>query len=969
MGKGGGQQQVTDYYMSMHQGICAGADALLGIYVGEKTAWEGSQTALSTFNINNQSLFGGNKSEGGVRGDVTWLPGNDDQVLPAKLAGLLGGTPTTVPGFRGVASLFFTGSNTLATNLADVFSGIAARAFYWSSNTPYLKTLWIKVRRAPKGLNPAYRMVGNRVTASISGYTVTCGGVTTTLTPSTTTLVGGHSFNINNSSSLVGARTVIFDGVPIEVAQDDDDVWSVAIDGDSRAVGRWGDTVNIRGVELIVGQTTMGITSGSAVDAPDANPAHIIYECLTNTDWGMGAASSIINVASFEAAGQTLFNEGLGLSLTWMTSDTIENFVSEILDHILATIFVNPSDGLITIKLIRDDYDAATLPELNPDNCTVTSFDRKLWGETTNEIVVTWTNPINESEETVTVQDLANASIQGAVVSDSRNYYGIRNSALALQLATRDLRSASSPLASFELEVDRSAWNFVPGGVVKLVYPEDGINGVVLRIGRIDYGKPGTPTIRISATEDVFGLPTSNYTVVEGSSWEDAAVPPMVMPYTQFLTAPRYFVENSIDITQAEYPDALTLVLAAAESSGVSGYRLFGIKPSPNGQPEASDLGYRSVVGHAELAEAITADYKTTLPSTAIGDYSGPVYTYLNCFVVMGDGGDAGTEIGLISQVTDTGIVVQRGLLDTVPRNWPIGTPLWFFAVDLALTDTTVRADGETPQYKIVTETSLGVLPLDVAPIQTASLTARAWLPNRPANVKVGTVAFGTAWMAGASTIAVSWANRNRLMEPTEVVKWYDGTITPESGQTTKITVMKPDRTVLTTHEGLTGVVFDLPVASLGGELETIVRVTAVRDGLESLQGHEIALSNAVDDPGVEPTPDPDPDPTPGDPWTGITAVASPSGVSGSGSVSIITSGSTTITVTGGSGAYSYSWGISLEGDYGITIVSRYAATTAFRATLPTDSVTSGTAYCTVTDTATGQTTTSNAVLVALNRN
>lgn len=893
--KGGGKVQLTDYYMSMHQGICAGpVDELKGIYIGEKTFWEDTLgSVVTSFSVTRNDLFGGNKAEGGAAGVVTWLPGNSDQVMPEALANKLGGTATTVPGFRGVASLFFSGSAAITnTSIGGIIVGLltgrgVSRGFYWSSNTPYLKTLWAKVRRSPKGLNAAYRMIGNRVTASINGNTVTCNGQTATLTPGSVSIVGGHSFAITYPSAVTGERTVTFDGTPIVVErktdEDDDYYWSVSIGSDERRLRRWGNTVNIMGVELTVGRTSMSIASGSATDAPDANPAHIIYECLTNTDWGMGGTG--INVASFEDAGKTLFNEGLGLSLAWYSSDTIENFVSEILDHILATIFVNPSDGLLTIKLIRDDYDPATLPILNPDNCTVTSFDRKLWGETTNEVIVTWTNPVNEKEETVTVQDLANASIQGAVVSDNRNYYGVRNAALALQLATRDLRSASSPLASFQIEVDRTAFNFVPGGVAKLVYPEDGIDGVVLRINRIDYGKPGSPTITLACTEDVFGQPTAAYTVVEQEKWVDESVPPMVMPYMQFLTAPLYFAENVIDIGEAEYPDALTMVLAAAASNDVSGYQLYTITPAPNGQPTSTDLGHRSITGRATLASSISADYKTTIDSSTLASYIGPLYTYTNCFVVIGNGGDTGTEIALVSESSPTGIVLQRGLLDTVPRNWPVGTSMWFFGTDTLLTDNTVRADGEQPQYKLLTETSLGRLDFTAAPILTATLTDRAWRPNRPANVKVGGVAFGNVQMGSAASIPVTWANRNRLMEPTEVVKWYDGNVTPETGQTTRITVMRSDRSVVTTHDGLTGVSFELPASSFAGEASGIVRLTAVRDGLESLQGHEVTVTLTPSgygsdygsfyggaggeyDPGGQETPPPPPDPVPEDPWT-----------------------------------------------------------------------------------------------------
>lgn len=884
--KGGGKIEVTDYCMSQHWGFCWGpVDALLNIYAGEKECWAGNETAMNGFSVNRPDLYGGNKKEGGVQGNVWFLPGKDDQILTNELAGKLGLTSTTAPGFRGLTSLFFIGSTGSTPVVGGGFGGLfgapqTGGGFMWGSNTPYQKSLWGTFRRSPKGLNSAYRMIGNLVTVSINGYAATVDAATATLVDGVAQSVGGHTIAIDYNGV---DRTVTVDGVVIEIVKSSGK-FTITIDGEERTDVRPGATVNIYGVSITVTDTTTAVTIGS-VNGTDANPVHIIYECLTNTDWGMGASSSIINVASFEAAGQTVFNESLGLSLAWMASSTIEAFITEIIDHILATVFVNPSDGLITIKLIRDDYDRASLPELNPDNCEVLSFDRKLWGETTNEIVVTWTNPVSEKEETVTVQDLANCAIQGGVVSDSRNYYGVRNAALAQRLAIRDIRTASAPLASFDIEVDRSAWNFVPGGCVRLVYPEDGIEDVVLRIGKIDYGKAGAATIRVSAMEDIFAQPVAAYTVTQSSQWTNPASAPEPMEYVRLMTMPHYFADNTVDITDAEYPDVMVMVLAASTDTDTLGYSLIGIEPSPNGQPVAEDYGHRSTVSRALLSSTLPAEYKSTIDGTNLTEFVGPIYTGVNSFVVIGDAAESAMEIALVSESTTDGIVIQRGLLDTVPRDWPADTPMWFFPGDLAITDTTIRAEGETAEFKLLTETSMGILPIADAPIKSVVLTARPWLPNRPGNVKIGDVGFGSVQMGTAASIPVTWANRNRLMEPTEVIKWSDGNVTPEAGQTTKITVMKSDRTVLTVHAGLTGTSFDLPAASFVGEAAGIVRVTAVRDGLESLQGHEIIVTLTPRGYGTAygsfyggagggsyvpidpPTPDPTPDPTPIDPW------------------------------------------------------------------------------------------------------
>ena len=208
----------------------------------------------------------------------------------------------------------------------------------------------------------------------------------------------------------------------------------------------------------------------AGVPVLDANPSHIIYECLTDSDWGMGADPAGIDAASFQAAAQTLYDEGFGLWLQWQAQSSIEDFINNVLEHIRGAIFPHPRTGKMTLRLLRDDLDLPNLKEITPDNATLTSFSRKGWGETVNEVVVTWTRPETEKEETVRIQDLANVAQQGGIVSSSKNYHGIRTAELAIRVAERDLREESAPLAACEVEVNRGFWDTTPFDGVKVTW-------------------------------------------------------------------------------------------------------------------------------------------------------------------------------------------------------------------------------------------------------------------------------------------------------------------------------------------------------------------------------------------------------------------------------------------------------------------------------------------------------------------
>ncbi len=579
-----------------------------------------------------------------------------------------------------------------------------------------------------------------------------------------------------------------------------------------------------------------GLNDATSMIGPDANPAHIIFECIINTDWGMGSSAALVDVDSFLQAAQTLFNENFGLSWLWTRQTSIETFINEMIDHIQAVFFVNPRTGLMTLKLIRDDYNPDDLPALNPDNCTVTKFQRKLWGETTNEIVVTWTNPANEQEETVIQQDLANIVQQGAVVSDSRNYYAIRNANLASQVAARDLRAAASPLASFEIDVDRSGWDLLPGGLFKLTYPEHGIYDLILRIGPVNYGKPGAATVKVTATEDVFTQQTQAYVLPPSTEWSDPSENPVPMAFVRGFTLPAYLSMTLAGrgLDSGVYPEVLVGLLAAQPGQDTYAYDLMDATLG-------TVLGTRDIVGRAILQSPMAAEARTRLLS--FPPVTGAVVPTVSQIVFIGDDADARMEIGRISAQDDSGWLLERGLFDTTPRLWPAGTRIWFMDPDAFVYDTRAQSVGAAVSYKLLPLTSKGALSADAAPVVSVVPDDRPYRPLRPANVTVGGANYGTLSGAGFGPWAVTWANRNRRTEDSVVLGWDAGTVTPEAGQTTTITLLTMAGAVIRTIDDLTVTTYSLTRAQMGGNNNVRVRVTSKRDDLESLQGHEIVMS------------------------------------------------------------------------------------------------------------------------------
>lgn len=739
MGKGGGaKQQVTEYYMSMHFGVCHAADAITKIEIGDKVAWSGRHEGAGYIDINQPELFGGVKKEGGVVGRVYVLPGGPTQVLQNELAGRMGLVANDCPAYRGLYTLFFVGSASPVTS-GSIYTTRRGAGFYWTANSPFIQPVKVTVERKPIGLNPAL---------------------------------------------------------------------AIFPDG-------------------------------------SVNPAHMIYECLTDTDYGMGSPLYQMNTPMFEAAAQTLWDEQFGLAMIWTRQTEIEKFVGEILDHIQATVYVNPANGLFEVKLLRDDFVFGELAELTVDNCNFTSFQRKMWGETANEVSVTWTNPENEEEETVTHHDLANIVNQGSIIADSRNYYGVRNAELAARLAARDSRTSAAPLAMVECEALREEWDILPGDLRRVTWAEKSLFNVVMRVMKVRNGPKGSGKIALSLLEDVFSLSRpSAYGAAPGGPVSGETPTPITA--AKVITLPAFLVNQEIDRVNADaiaYPEVLSGVLAYQAGLDSLNFELLAELPALNGTIQWQGVGTRSLVGRAVTASILAAEPVTAMDGNPlVGAGRGP---QIGSFAVIGTGGDYEMEFASIRDFVGGQWILDRGVLDTIPRQWPVGTSVWFLPIGANISDPQYRSDGETVEYKILPRTSLGLLDQGLAPINSATLSGRPHLPLRPANIKINGTGFGEVNATGAPSLIVTWSNRNRQFEDGQVVRWTEANVTPEYLQETIISVFREAGTLLFEVRGLWEAgTYTIPLAHVEQETDLFIRVSSIREGLRSLQSYGLWVRN-----------------------------------------------------------------------------------------------------------------------------
>lgn len=931
-GKKGGVE-VYDFLLSTHYGLCHGpVDQINQVWVKDKPIWCGNGGGRMDVSVSQPELFGGDDAEGGVVGVMEIYDGRDDQLMSAAAAGRVGRTPTTMPGYRGLASLFFRGGakggNTWTQIFEPMFNIFDPNAssssvqqgsplpdngtgFRWGTNNPYFPELKASVTRLSRTLGRANSVIwpiksvgadGVPVSAETDALLLDTDSVVTS-TGKLTGPIEGKILSIADlglvaeqvDSGLV-SLTFHFDYIPVGFpsfanissgltchpanADGSRSIQTVSLlPGSSPFIVRpvnsgspidqtWflppttryvnfggGHTPSPGGIFSYENRTwaTNGpglITAHCKADGsigwlPNANPAHMIYECLTDPDFGKGDDPATIDIASFQAAAVTLKTEHFGLSILWVRQGEIGAFIQEILDHIQGMLFQDPETGLWTLKLLRADYDVGSATALNQSNCRLSNRKRRLWGEIVNEIVVTYTDPVTEEEATVTSHDLAAIAIQGGIKSDSRNYYGIRDPHLAKIVADRDVRAAAYPLYSCEAEVDRRMWNTKPGSVVRLTWPQDGLTNMVMRVMDVDYGSPKDRTIKLSLTEDIFAVDQTAFSGVQPSLWTSDRRDPSPLDAQSAVTAPLPLLLRNgalLSDLDANYPAAAVVLMGDEDDFNPMDIEVRTAKTDPAGntsiEPVLTMQAARSGLTTAILPpEASSRLPGALIDAISLGDAaSGDVY-----MLGMTEGA---SELVMLDtfDVATSEWVIARGIWDTVPLTWDIGSRLWEFPSGRSRFDPVERAAGETVTYRLLPRTSMGQLPYGQASDLSLVVSDRPHAPFRPANCQLGGMGFGPytfndPTIATPVSVAATWANRDRAAEDSIFRRWTDATVTPEVGQATTLRVLNDAGVMQSEITGLAGTSHDIPFTTLASVGTGFVEFVATRDGLTSITG------------------------------------------------------------------------------------------------------------------------------------
>lgn len=455
----------------------------------------------------------------------------------------------------------------------------------------------------------------------------------------------------------------------------------------------------------------LGVTGGKhVVNSLDSNPMCVLWEALTDTDWGMGLSTTLVDATNLRSIADVLHGEGNGFSMILDREIEGPQLIRELERQIEGVVFIDPADGKIRVKLARADYNIDTVPQLTSTNLLeLMSFGRGTWDDTLNQVRVRYSDRAKDYRETFTQgHDLANQRIQaGQILSSTVSYPGVKTRALANQLAGRQLRYHSIPLVKATVAVDRSFWDVKPGEVIAWTHANLGFVKLAMRVASVRLGTATNGRIELTLVQDIYSFQQPFFGEGFDTLWTSPTtnVDPFPTAQQRAIEAPWALVRR--DPSTPEVGDRL-YAAGRRQTGGELSFKIW--ERHSAGSPSGAFAEAGEVLGFAligQLKDALSAG--TANPATTVGLNGTPddLATLQAAFEAGAAAADIGQNLLNLLLVDDeflavTTVVnqgthldlgtVYRGMLDTAPAAHAQNANVFLVFVGAGLSDSVLPA-------------------------------------------------------------------------------------------------------------------------------------------------------------------------------------------------------------------------------------------------------------------------------------
>ncbi|MGR4895034.1 hypothetical protein ACIPR8_07130 [Stenotrophomonas sp. LARHCG68] len=865
---GGKSKKVTVgywYELGIHGGLGIGPiDAYLELRGGDKTAWSGVATHSQTIQINAPNLWGGEKDQGGIVGEMDLMFGEADQMPSARLARIFG---PQQPAWRGVASVAFEGK--------------------WGAMNPYPQKGSHKIRKILAGWDgecwypekAAILMSGTPGVAPdpIGGFNHFGGvseGQMATSTQSSLSWTGGAQARLAKSMLFVlewdsawtaanlPRRAIVRDKDTQDVIYDTEWVGEASMKSglnavleainrtDLQAPYHAGNTtsrvVNLAYIPRALECTQYTVRPAGAglsfqnllrlyiPAVPDSrlfgmNPAHALYYVRTHGEIGREPLANM-NDASFRAAADRLYSEGFGITTEYApSSESVEEFEQRICKLIGGSVSRSLVDGQYYLDLARGDYVLEDLPIIGDDDILDFKMQPSILDGAVNSISVKYFDPNKkESINTPPAQVLALIDAFGLIHQDVE-YPEVPTAELATRLAERDVRLGATPTRAQELVVIPDAVRAIrPNQYFRLKSPKRRIAEMVCLLGEKQSGTLKSSSVKLVASEDTYSLPASAFVEVEPGV--DTRPDPTAHPIAQqvALEAPYIELVQRIDRANLDVlaPDA-GYVIAAADQPAAGGRNFVLAVADVTGTYNQDGIGEWCPVA------VVAGDPLTDVIGRLEQSIAVASITHADS-IAVGSAALWGGEIVRVDAVdTDAGVItLGRGCADTMPAEHAAGSQIWFYD-DAGVSDLVEYAAGESVRVKLLTSTGMQILDTASALTITVPIVGRVGRPYPPARCAVNGTLYPAAPVAVTGNIVVTWASRDRDAQADQLFDALMPSITPAPLTRFGVRVLTGDLVPVTSREDVAGTTATIKLPAAGAY---VIELYSLNDAGPSLQ-------------------------------------------------------------------------------------------------------------------------------------
>lgn len=512
--------------------------------------------------------------------------------------------------------------------------------------------------------------------------------------------------------------------------------------GNSTSIQPWAFEVR----RLPVGPGSSGakaVNSGN-----DANPAYVLYEILTNAEWGLGFVDGDIDTATFDSVATTLQTEGNGFSMVLDQVRDVADMIEEIQRQIDGVVYLDQSTGKWTIKLVRADFTVGTIPALTDANVLkVEDYARGAWEDTTNYVTVQFTDRSRDYFQTYSLaQDMANFRIQAKPVKANIQFPGVKDKTLANNLVWRELRALSYPLAKVTITVDRTFWDITPGQAVKWTNASLGLTELVMRVTRVDLGELSNGKIVLTLVQDVYATQSGVFGAPIATGWTAPSNTLGAIPAAEQVAfeAPKALSRRDTDALSANLPFR---VYAAARNQGDGTVEMdMRTRTGTDVYETERTIDDFTLIG--ELTSAIGPGLtSTTITITPTPDSQSLIQTELENIDDEVLGNDltqlalVGSEFMLIKNAVNNATnidlqTVYRGVLDSAPDSHTAGTKVYILSAGGGIGSRS-WANGNVVDVKLVSIAPDTELAEATATVAQVTMNNRHLRPYPPTGITV----------------------------------------------------------------------------------------------------------------------------------------------------------------------------------------------------------------------------------------